>query len=105
MLKIIFKIILISLYLAEPRKAAAVFGECSFERDMCGWRNQSGTGPGPDGPSPPNKALLTSAISKRQSFNRLSVTTKESLTWKLATSTSRPANLQDHTFRAPSKYI
>ncbi len=29
---------------SQPLKAASVFGECSFERDLCGWKNQSGTG-------------------------------------------------------------
>ena len=89
----------------QPSKAAAVFGECSFERDLCGYRNQSGTGPGPEVTqfaSSPSKAALIS--NKRQSVNRLSVSSKESLTWKLATPTSRPANLQDHTFRAPSEW-
>ncbi|CAG2108770.1 unnamed protein product [Medioppia subpectinata] len=86
----------------QPTKAAAVMGECSFERDLCGYRNQSGTGP-PEvaqfSPSPAKAALISN---KRQSLNRLSVSSKESLTWKLATPTSRPANLQDHTFRAPN---
>ncbi|CAG2170061.1 unnamed protein product [Oppiella nova] len=90
----------------QPTKAAAVMGECSFERDLCGYRNQSGTGPGPEVTqfsSQPSKAALIS--NKRQSLNRLSVSSKESLTWKLATPTSRPANLQDHTFRAPTGYL
>ena len=81
---------------AFPVKAAAVFGECSFDRDLCGYRNQSGTGLQSTG-GPLSKAAL-----ERKNPNRLTVL-KDSVTWKLATPSSRPANLQDHSFRAPSK--
>src|SRR5690625_4129660 len=83
-----------ALFSAFPAKSAAVFGECSFDRDLCGYRNQSGKGP-VGGP-------LSKAALERKNPNRLTVL-KDSVTWKLATPTSRPANLQDHTFRAPSK--
>lgn len=82
--------------LAFPVKAAAVFGECSFDRDLCGYRNQSGKGP-VNGP-------LSKAALERKNPNRLTVL-KDTVTWKLATPNSRPANLQDHSFRAPSKII
>ncbi|XP_023218145.1 MAM and LDL-receptor class A domain-containing protein 1-like isoform X2 [Centruroides sculpturatus] len=52
----------------QPSKGRAINGECSFDRDMCGWRNG------------------------------------EALHWRLATLTNRPANLQDHTFRAQGGY-
>ena len=77
-------------------KATAVFGECSFDRDLCNYRNQSGKGP-VGGP-------LSKAALERKNPNRLTVL-KDSVTWKLATPNSRPANLQDHTFRAPSKQV
>lgn len=79
-----------------PVKAAAVFGECSFDRDLCGYRNQSGKGP-VNGP-------LSKAALERKNPNRLTVL-KDTVTWKLATQNSRPANLQDHSFRAPIGYI
>ncbi|KAJ6225385.1 hypothetical protein RDWZM_003930 [Blomia tropicalis] len=83
-----------------PPMAMAVFGECSFDRDLCGYRNQSGTGPGPVQASP----SLSKAALERKNPNRLTVL-KDMVTWKLATPNSRPANLQDHSFRAPIGYI
>ena len=85
--------------LAYPPMAMAVFGECSFDRDLCGYRNQSGTGPGPVQASP----SLSKAALERKNPNRLTVL-KDMVTWKLATPNSRPANLQDHSFRAPSEF-
>lgn len=82
--------------LVHPPKATAVFGECSFDRDLCGYRNQSGKAPSQ------STSQLTKAALERKNPNRLSVL-KDSITWKLATPSNRPANLQDHTFRAPSK--
>ncbi|XP_027199540.2 LOW QUALITY PROTEIN: MAM and LDL-receptor class A domain-containing protein 1-like [Dermatophagoides pteronyssinus] len=80
-----------------PPKAAAVYGECAFDHDLCGYRNQSGKAPTTN--VIPGKA----ALERNKNPNRLSVS-KDSITWKLATSTNRPANLQDHTFRAPIGY-
>ena len=92
--KLYVQTFILFLFSAIPIKATAVFGECSFDRDLCGYRNQSGKGPLGD----PSKAAL-----ERKNPNRLTVL-KDSVTWKLATPNSRPANLQDHTFRAPSKF-
>lgn len=95
-LKII--IIIIIVIIVFPPKAAAVYGECAFDRDLCGYRNQSGKAPTTT--AIPGKA----ALERNKNPNRLSVS-KDSITWKLATSTNRPANLQDHTFRAPSMLL
>lgn len=100
---------LIVCFSAQPVQALAVYGECSFDRDMCGYRNQSGKAPtGANGQASSivgtgqlAKAALEST--RKNVPNRLSVL-KDSITWKLATPTSRPANLQDHTFRAPSMF-
>lgn len=80
--------------IAYPIKASAVFGECAFDRDLCGYRNQSGKAPVNVIPGKPT-------VERNKNPNRLSVA-KDMITWKLATPTNRPANLQDHTFRAPS---
>lgn len=71
-----------------PEKAKAIPGECSFERDMCGWTNHTGG----DGPT-------TNLV------GRVGSAPRDSLTWRLASVVSRPANLQDHTYRAPTGYI
>ncbi|KAH8035736.1 hypothetical protein HPB51_008103 [Rhipicephalus microplus] len=62
-------------------------GECSFERDMCGWTNHTDTAP------------TTNLV------GRVGSAPRDSLTWRLASVVSRPANLQDHTYRAPTGYI
>ncbi|KAF7496233.1 MAM and LDL-receptor class A domain-containing protein 1 [Sarcoptes scabiei] len=80
-----------------PPKAMAVFGECAFDRDLCGYRNQSGKAQSAN--NLPSKATH---LERNKNPNRISIS-KDSITWKLATATNRPANLQDHTFRAPSK--
>lgn len=82
---------------AYPPKAMAVFGECAFDRDLCGYRNQSGKAQSAN--NLPSKATH---LERNKNPNRISIS-KDSITWKLATATNRPANLQDHTFRAPSK--
>lgn len=70
-----------------PEKAKAIPGECSFERDMCGWTNHTETAP------------TTNLV------GRVGSAPRDSLTWRLASVVSRPANLQDHTYRAPTGYI
>ncbi|XP_075731768.1 MAM and LDL-receptor class A domain-containing protein 1 isoform X1 [Rhipicephalus microplus] len=70
-----------------PEKAKAIPGECSFERDMCGWTNHTDTAP------------TTNLV------GRVGSAPRDSLTWRLASVVSRPANLQDHTYRAPTGYI
>lgn len=72
-----------------PEKAKAIAGECSFERDMCGWMNATGSDAG----------HATNLVGRAGSAPR------DSLTWRLASVVSRPANLQDHTYRAPSTSI
>ncbi|XP_064479533.1 MAM and LDL-receptor class A domain-containing protein 1-like [Ornithodoros turicata] len=72
-----------------PDKAKAIPGECSFERDMCGWTNATGI--------ETHKTGSTSVIGR--------VGSRDSLAWRLASVISRPANLQDHTYRAPTGYI
>lgn len=72
-----------------PEKAKAIPGECSFERDMCGWTNATGVDAAPS----------TNLVGRAGSVPR------DSLTWRLASVVSRPANLQDHTYRAPTGYI
>ncbi|KAK8757476.1 hypothetical protein V5799_004893 [Amblyomma americanum] len=70
-----------------PEKSKAIPGECSFERDMCGWTNYTDAGP------------TTNLV------GRVGSAPRDSLTWRLASVVSRPANLQDHTYRAPTGYI
>ncbi|XP_028968615.1 MAM and LDL-receptor class A domain-containing protein 1 [Galendromus occidentalis] len=89
-----------------PEKAAAVPGECSFERDMCGWTNATGI------LSKEQQAAQALQLSKQivqirplNLIGRGGISPRASLTWRLASSVSRPANLQDHTYRAPTGYI
>ncbi|XP_022647154.1 MAM and LDL-receptor class A domain-containing protein 1-like isoform X1 [Varroa destructor] len=89
-----------------PEKAAAVPGECSFERDMCGWQNATGI------LSKEQAAAQALQLSKQivqirpsNLIGRGGISPRASLTWRLASTVSRPANLQDHTYRAPTGYI
>ncbi|KAL3186489.1 hypothetical protein MRX96_027527 [Rhipicephalus microplus] len=54
---------------------------------MCGWTNHTDTAP------------TTNLV------GRVGSAPRDSLTWRLASVVSRPANLQDHTYRAPTGYI
>ncbi|XP_015904973.1 MAM and LDL-receptor class A domain-containing protein 1 [Parasteatoda tepidariorum] len=81
---------------SHPLKATAVIGECSFDRNMCDWKNNT------ESPPPLQELGSHRATSK---FNRHDLQSQEGLTWRLASIISRPANLQDHTFRAPTGYV
>lgn len=95
---------------ALPLNAVAVHGECSFDRSLCGWKNMSLT-------NKEKKLELTASGAKAGSSPLLPQNNQanhplghrlnqgESITWRLASPNSRPSNLQDHTFRAPSKCI
>lgn len=96
---------------ATPVNAIAVTGECSFDRNLCGWKNLTKNPLKRDGQlsaslGSSNKVASLSARSQAQQAHplghRLS-SQGESITWRLASPNSRPANLQDHTFRAPSE--
>ncbi|GFV96582.1 MAM and LDL-receptor class A domain-containing protein 1 [Trichonephila clavipes] len=78
---------------SHPLKATAVIGECSFDRSMCDWRNNT------EAP-PPLQELGSHRMTTK--FTKHAQEAQEGLTWRLASIISRPANLQDHTFRAPS---
>lgn len=47
----------------HPLKAAAVFGECAFDRDLCGYQNKSGKGPTPTAGKVPRITLLEHQVS------------------------------------------
>lgn len=109
-------------------------GECSFDRGLCGWKND--TLDVTNGKSNqksdsqllnsngknsliPHKISVTSGgvsglIGISQSSSALNLNnihlftranSKPMVSWRLATSNSRPNNLQDHTFRAPVGYV
>jgi hypothetical protein len=117
-----------------------VNGECSFDRTLCGWRNDTlhVTGkPGSSGRSSGASQLVGHKISHtsggvaglllpagssggdHQSYSHRSIGSsliasdrsgalgaqKPMVSWRLANLNSRPANLQDHTFRAPVGYV
>lgn len=92
---------------ATPVNAIAVSGECSFDRNLCGWKNLTKNPIKREGQlaaSLNNK--VSSVLSSKNQAHPLGhrLNTGESITWRLASPNSRPANLQDHTFRAPSTY-
>ena len=118
---------------AIPENAVSVPGECSFDHALCGWKNdtlnvdgkptnrKSDSLSGNDGKSSliPHKISVTSGgvsglIGVPQSSSPLSLNNvhlfsrasmKSIVSWRLATSNSRPNNLQDHNFRAPVGYV
>lgn len=63
---------------------------------MCDWKNNT------EAPPP-----ISELGSHRQptKFSKHDLAAQEGLTWRLASIISRPANLQDHTFRAQSKTV
>lgn len=73
-----------------------ILGECSFDRSMCDWKNNT------EAPPP-----IIELGSHRQpnKFSKHDLAAQEGLTFRLASIISRPANLQDHTFRAQSKKL
>ncbi|GIY01095.1 MAM and LDL-receptor class A domain-containing protein 2 [Caerostris darwini] len=75
----------------EPLGAAAVLGECFFERDMCGWIPVSEF----------DDDLSTVAPTTEPK----TVNTVEESLWKMARVDYKPAGLLDHTFRSPVGYI
>ncbi|XP_076309730.1 MAM and LDL-receptor class A domain-containing protein 1-like isoform X2 [Tachypleus tridentatus] len=85
-----------------PSKATTMNGECSFVRDMCGWTNGSKS----------EQSIPLFEGRKGFSRSRVAVATlsrqfqldEGSLTWRLASTSTRPANLQDHSFGAPAGY-
>ncbi|XP_076343697.1 MAM and LDL-receptor class A domain-containing protein 1-like [Tachypleus tridentatus] len=82
-----------------PSKATTVIGECSFVRDTCGWTNgtkEEQSSPQVEGPA---GSRVSTPIHNRQ-FQL----DGGSLTWRLASTATRPANLQDHSFGAPAGY-
>lgn len=94
------------LFLVIPPNAEAVPGECSFDKTLCGWKNETRlpiSKPGQLLSSVSKDSLIShkNAVSSiRSNLNDLKVVP---VSWKLASSNVRPANLQDHTFRAPGK--
>ncbi|UYV80434.1 hypothetical protein LAZ67_19000180 [Cordylochernes scorpioides] len=80
---------------AQPVQAASVYGECFFERDMCGWTNLSREDSGPGVTDQRRPEMPPRRLRGRD----------EALTWRLATVTNRPANIQDHTFRALTGFV
>lgn len=99
---------------ATPVNAISVEGECSFDRNLCGWKNLTKNPIRREGQlaaSLNNKVIPSSSPSSsfpkqqsRQADHPLGhrLNSGESITWRMASPNSRPANLQDHTFRAPS---
>ncbi|RWS28649.1 MAM and LDL-receptor class A domain-containing protein 1-like protein, partial [Leptotrombidium deliense] len=85
-----------------PVYAKAVLHECFFDRNLCNWKNETRRTIHREGQLAASLGQL-SPKTERPIFS----TRKqgESLTWRLATPNSRPANLQDHTFRAPIGYM
>ncbi|GFT83236.1 MAM and LDL-receptor class A domain-containing protein 2 [Trichonephila clavipes] len=75
----------------EPLGAAAVLGECFFEKDTCGWTPISEYDDGLSTIAPTTEPKTTNAV-------------KESL-WKMARLDYKPAGLLDHTFRSPTGYV
>ncbi|RWS04929.1 MAM domain-containing protein 4-like protein, partial [Dinothrombium tinctorium] len=86
-----------------PIYAKAVPNECFFDRNLCNWQNETKRSPNREGQLSASLGQLSVTKSERPIYSARKQ--GESLTWRLATPTSRPANLQDHTFRAPIGYI
>lgn len=130
------------MFKALPDNAGSVDGECSFDRTLCGWRNEtlhlngkSLNAAGGHDRSPQSSLighkisplsggvsgllLPNGASSSDHQYSHRSIGSalisgdrtsilgaqKPLVSWKLATLNSRPANLQDHTFRAPVGFI
>ena len=90
-----------------PVNAEAVPGECSFDKTLCGWKNETRLPISKPGQllSASKDSLIShkNAVSSiRSSLNDPKVVP---VSWKLAMPNVRPANLQDHTFRAPVGYV
>lgn len=91
-----------------PLNAVAVDGECSFDRSLCGWKNMSLANRDRKLELTNAKASASPLLPKNNQANHPlghRLNQGESITWRLASPNSRPSNLQDHTFRAPSKCI
>ncbi|XP_015789670.1 MAM and LDL-receptor class A domain-containing protein 1 [Tetranychus urticae] len=91
-----------------PANAEAVPGECSFDKTLCGWKNETRIPI-----SKPGQLLSTvskdSLISHKNAVSSIRSNLNDPkvipVSWKLASPNVRPANLQDHTFRAPVGYV
>lgn len=75
----------------EPLGAAAVAGECFFERDLCGWTPTSGI--------EDNVTAVTPTAEPRKAYKA------EASYWKMARPENKPSGLLDHTFRSPVGYV
>lgn len=75
----------------EPLGAAAIIGECFFERDMCGWTAVSDLDDGVSTVSPTTEPKTTNTV-------------EESL-WKMARIDNKPSGMVDHTFRSPTGFV
>lgn len=116
-------------------------GECSFDRTLCGWRNDTlhvngkAVNVNSHGQLDSLRSSKSSLISHKISHTSGGVAglvgsshlshhhnqpgssliandrsfalsgSKPLVSWRLATINSRPANLQDHTFRAPGMHL
>lgn len=87
-----------------PINAAAIPGECSFDKSMCGWKNDthiSSIKPGQTAGLISRDSLIPHKNAVSSLIPSLGGTKLVPVQWRLATPKNRPANLQDHTFRAP----
>lgn len=75
----------------EPLGAAAVSGECFFERDMCGWVAT---------PELEETVLTITPTTEPKTAN-----IAEGTYWKMARPDNKPSGLSDHTFRSPVGYV
>lgn len=77
----------------EPLGAAAVAGECFFERDLCGWT------------TPSAGELDMQAYSSSKTTPTSEPLKQEAWLWKMARPENKPSGLVDHTFRSPVGFV
>lgn len=94
-----------------PVNAEAVQGECLFDKNLCGWKAESTRLIPANSPGHLTSSLLKDSLISHKNtvppnvHSHLSSKQSSPIVWKLASYTSRPASLADHTFRAPGKTL